>query len=334
MPAWGEVLTEDQIQNLVEYITTSSTGTSSARGRRLFAESCAACHGEFGEGGVHPGNPNDIIAPISTVEYLATRDDWTLRQIIARGQPEQGMSPLGQAYGGPLSTDDIDAILGFIRSWEDNPPVQLPAELTAGSETTPPPGGGGATTGDQGVVLESEALYQSFCAQCHGLDGEGGIAPAFADDAFQDAKTDDDLFTAISEGHEATAMIGWGDVLASGQIDELVIAIRTLGGRTVVVAVDGPTDTAETPTFTADVAPILSLACVSCHGALGGWDASTYTSAIESGDHGPAVVPGDPDGSPLFQRLIGQGALMPPTGALSDAEIDLVRNWIAGGAPE
>lgn len=249
MPAWGEVLSTEQISNLVEYIQASSTGTSSVRGRRLYAEQCASCHGEFGEGGVHPGNPNDIIAPISSAEFLSTRDDWTLRQIIARGQPDQGMSPFGQAYGGPLSTDDIDAIIGFLRSWEDNPPVAIP----------PPP----ATT----VPVEASVTTAGETGETGGVsDTEGGPADA--------------------------------------------------------------------PTFTADIGPLLSLYCVSCHGTLGGWDGSTYSSAIESGNNGPAVVPGDPESSPLLARLLGQGGIMPPGGALSDSDIELVRAWIASGARE
>ena len=47
------------------------------------------------------------------------------------------------------------------------------------------------------------------------------------------------------------------------------------------------------------------------------------------------VVPGDTTNSILAQRVTGaQGALMPPSGKLSDAEIQLILDWIAAGAPE
>lgn len=60
-----------------------------------------------------------------------------------------------------------------------------------------------------------------------------------------------------------------------------------------------------------------------------------YDSFINSGDHGPVVLPGDPDGSVLVQKLLGTqtfGSIMPPNGALSPAEIQLVVDWISAGA--
>ena len=64
--------------------------------------------------------------PISTAEFLKTRDDFTLRSIIAQGQPNFGMSPFGSAYGGPLDDTSLDALVAYLRSWEQKPPVELP----------------------------------------------------------------------------------------------------------------------------------------------------------------------------------------------------------------
>lgn len=56
----------------------------------------------------------------------------------------------------------------------------------------------------------------------------------------------------------------------------------------------------------------------------------------------PYVVPGDPAGSYLYQKLTDTheasggagGAPMPPEGALPIEQLDLVRDWIAAGAPD
>ena len=98
----------------------------------MFASNCSPCHGEFGEGGVNPTQPNDIIAPISTSEYLKTHDDFTLKAVISEGQPNLGMSPFGTSFGGPLSDDEIEAVVTFLRSWEANPPVEIPPEAKSG----------------------------------------------------------------------------------------------------------------------------------------------------------------------------------------------------------
>jgi hypothetical protein len=82
---------------------------------------------------------------------------------------------------------------------------------------------------------------------------------------------------------------------------------------------------------------LLQRVCGFCHGGLGGWEASTYDSIINSGDNGPAVIPGDIRGSLLAQKLLGTqsiGGPMPPAGGLSQGQIQLILDWIANGAPD
>ena len=129
MPVWGEVLTPEQLDALVTFTVAAAEGTSVEIGQELYSQNCALCHGEFGEGGLNPSRAGDIIFPISTAEYLKTRDDSTIRSITAQGQPNYGMSPFSSSFGGPLDDEDIDTIVAFIRSWEANPPVELPPEI-------------------------------------------------------------------------------------------------------------------------------------------------------------------------------------------------------------
>ncbi|MDF1596094.1 MAG: c-type cytochrome [Acidimicrobiia bacterium] len=308
MPLWGDVLTEEQLTALTTYTLEASRGTPILIGQQLFGRLCSSCHGDFGEGGPNPSDPVNIIAPISTALYLETRDDLTLRAIISRGQPDQGMSPFLESEGGPLTEDEVEALVAFLRSWQADPPVEFPPDLVRG------PVAGGSTQ-----------VYTAFCAQCHGMDGAGGpglVGPSLVSADFQDSFTDEQLHEAIDLGHAATSMIAWGEVLTADQIQGLVDHIRSLGGRGAI----------ETIVYARDIAPIFQASCAGCHGTSGGWDAATMESVIESGDSGAAVVPGDPDGSILMQRLLGEGNLMPPGGALPDAQITLIEQWIAGGA--
>jgi len=312
MPVWGDVLTPEQLDALVNYTLQTAQGAAPQLGREFFAANCSPCHGALGEGGINPTNPNDIIAPISSAEYLKTRDDLTLRSIIALGQPNFGMSAFSTDSGGPLDEEEIDAIVAFMRLWEDNPPVDMPPEVTV--ET---------------LSLDGAAIYGEICAQCHGDNGEGIVGPSLVDRSFQSKNTDQDIFESINLGHEATAMIGWGDILSSEQIQDLVRFIRELGSKTP--------DTSAVPTFLKDVLPIFEKQCNLCHGAAGGWNGSTYESVMTSGDHGPTVIPGDVANSLLalkIQNLQTIGGIMPPAGKLSDQEIQIILNWIAAGAPE
>jgi len=164
MPIWGNILTQEQLDALVQYTYEASKGEGVGVGESLFAENCSPCHGAFGEGGPNPALSGDIILPISTAEYLKTRDDATLRNIISFGQPNSGMSPFGDANGGPLNDEQLDALVAYIRSWEANPPVEgLPAYPTpSGNAETPPvvPG----SSGFSGQVLP---IFEAKCLVCH-----------------------------------------------------------------------------------------------------------------------------------------------------------------------
>ena len=311
MPVWGDLLTDEQLDALVAYTIEAASGSTVEVGRQLFGQNCSPCHGDFGEGGPNPARANDIIAPISTAEYLGTRDDATLRAIIAGGQPNFGMSPFSTSFGGPLDESDIDAIVDFLRFWELDPPVELPPEIPVRS-----------------LALEVSDVYIDLCAQCHGPEGRGLIGPSLAAAEFQASVTDQELFDGINLGHSATAMIGWGEVLNSDQIQEMVAFIRGLSQAPA-------TEQAGPPSFGADVLPILAKECVLCHGVAGGWDASSYEAVMSTGDNAPVVISGDAEGSLLAHKLLGtqeQGAIMPPSGALSSAQIQVILDWIDAGA--
>jgi mono/diheme cytochrome c family protein len=322
MPVWGEVLTPEQLDALVSYTLDASKGTSIEVGQQLYITNCAPCHGDFGEGGPNPARAGDIIAPISTAEYLKTRDDFTLRAIISQGQPNTGMSPFASNFGGHLEDDEIDAIVAYLRAWEANPPVEFPPEIAV-----------------EQISLSGTEIYQDLCAQCHGTRGEGGIGPQLSSPQYQEANTDQDIFDTIDKGHAATAMIAWGEILSSDQIQQLVEFIRQMEP----VEADGPaepsspTSAAGKLSFSADVLPIFEAKCVICHGNLGGWDAASYNSVMTTGNNAPVVIPGNPEGSLLGQKLLGthtKGAIMPPGGKLPEDEIQVILDWIAAGAEE
>lgn len=86
-----------------------------------------------------------------------------------------------------------------------------------------------------------------------------------------------------------------------------------------------------------DIQPLLSQKCYSCHGAevqQAGLRLDLRQNALRGGDYGPVIKIGDSAASKLIRRVVdGDGGLqMPPTGALSDDEIGLLRAWIDQGA--
>lgn len=85
------------------------------------------------------------------------------------------------------------------------------------------------------------------------------------------------------------------------------------------------------------VKPILTSKCFSCHGPRqqqSGLRLDRRQAALRGGDYGPVIIPGKSAESKLIHRIIGSdaGLQMPPTGALEDDEIAVLRAWIDQGA--
>lgn len=92
--------------------------------------------------------------------------------------------------------------------------------------------------------------------------------------------------------------------------------------------------------YTRDIRPLLTNHCVGCHSGPkpeARYDVSSYGALLESRADGTArIVPGEPDASPLLALVRGDQQPRMPLGEppLAEADIELLRAWIAAGAPE
>ncbi|MBU6276974.1 MAG: DUF1553 domain-containing protein [Planctomycetes bacterium] len=92
--------------------------------------------------------------------------------------------------------------------------------------------------------------------------------------------------------------------------------------------------------FSRDIQPLLARRCYACHGpdtqeaGLRLDESAAATAALDSGAR--AIVPGDPATSAILARVTSTDPdlRMPPEGtALTAAQVDALRGWIAAGAP-
>jgi hypothetical protein len=92
-------------------------------------------------------------------------------------------------------------------------------------------------------------------------------------------------------------------------------------------------------TYDEHVLPFFKGKCIGCHNQdkkRGGLVLNNYTRVMEGGSSGAAVKAGDPDNSLLYKAIAHTSEpFMPPRSPkVPQAMLDLVRKWIAGGAPE
>ena len=90
--------------------------------------------------------------------------------------------------------------------------------------------------------------------------------------------------------------------------------------------------------FDDNVKSVLRQRCASCHGPdskKGDLDVTNFTSLMQGGSSGSVIEPGDPDGSYLYNLVTHEDEpVMPPSGKIPDAELEIIRKWIEMGAPD
>ncbi len=132
---WSYQLTAALASGEEEVHVASSIAEKMLLGQDLYSIQCVECHGPDGEGGEIVGvdgiEDGTFVKSISSKDEMYTRNDGTLFDIIAYGQPNLGMPPYGGAYGGELSPSEIEYIVTFMRyTWDDR--AEVPEDAAGG----------------------------------------------------------------------------------------------------------------------------------------------------------------------------------------------------------
>lgn len=174
-------------------------------GAELYARYCALCHGARGE-----GYAADNATRLAGQDFLRTASDEFLSTAIARGRIDTAMGAYGREQGGPLTDAQIDALVAFLRSWQEGPAIDVGSIEVSGDP-------------ERGALLWSER-----CASCHGTLGEGASAQSLSTQSFLTTASDGFLRYAIVHGREGTPMPAFGEELQAQQIDDLVAFLRRM----------------------------------------------------------------------------------------------------------
>ena len=146
-----------------EFTAAGSIGETVLAGQDLYAIECVECHGPEGEGGeitTVEGLEGVFVDPMNAPDFIYTRTDDTIFNVIDYGQQDLGMPPFGLAYGGELQRSEIDAIVTFMRyTWDDR--VDIPEEAVGGG--VPELAEGQIPT----YVEHIEPITRRTCLSCH-----------------------------------------------------------------------------------------------------------------------------------------------------------------------
>ena len=129
MPSWDAKLEPETITDLVAFIQNwdeisaagleltppapihidpSNPQEMLALGESLYGNTCAACHGENGEGGSGPA--------LNSLQILTRHDDQALADTIIYGPRRR--NSIMPAFGDRLTSVEVEALVRYLRSWE------------------------------------------------------------------------------------------------------------------------------------------------------------------------------------------------------------------------
>jgi len=195
-------------------------------GKRVYTEQCVTCHGEDGRGVVTESTVEPYPLDLTDARYMDRMTDEfifaTLKYgqlaILSKENPAGIVADIMVPFRDVLRDEEISAFVDFVKT------------LCAGEK--PPP--------------EMDAMFQPYCAPCHGEKGRGeGPAaqplippvPDFLDDAYMGRFGDAYVFTLIKEGKLGTAEEGYaamapfGGALSDEEIRAAIAYVRSLVDR-------------------------------------------------------------------------------------------------------
>jgi cytochrome c oxidase cbb3-type subunit 3 len=178
-----------------------------AHGQLLYTRMCAVCHGRGGE-----GYSADQAPALRQPNFLASVSDTFLRNAISNGRPGTTMSAWSTTHSGPLSPADVEAVMAFIRTWEQKPRALLDQRPLLGEP------------------VRALKVYTAQCDKCHGVRGIGGPNIHIGSPQLLTDATNGFLRYAIREGRSGTLMPAFGETLGQAGIDDVIALVRSWEG--------------------------------------------------------------------------------------------------------
>ncbi len=181
-----------------------------------------------------------------------------------------------------------------------------------------------------GNAGQGSQIFAQSCAPCHGDDGTlpvGAEGIVINSESYWSSHDDAAILRDIGTGShgQMTAFAQeYGGPLSWDEILDLAAFVRSWGalrGPAVGVA-------AESLSYADVIGPMLTERCGACHGGSAGLTVTDPDSLLAGSASGPVLVPGDPEGSRIVEVQSGEHY-----GRLEPAQLDILIEWIAAGAP-
>ena len=175
-----------------------------SHGAELYGRICAVCHGANGE-----GYKADQAPRLAQPDFQASVTDAYLREAIEHGRAGTTMSSWSKERGGPLSPQDIDELIRFLRTWRKGGQAVLDERPLSGD------------------ARRGEDLYARECFRCHGMRGVGGPNVHIGNPQILTSASDGFLRYALKRGRPGTQMPAFSETLGDAGIEDVTALLRS-----------------------------------------------------------------------------------------------------------
>ncbi len=179
--------------------------------RVLYGARCAGCHGADGRSGA--------ARPLNDPLFIHSAGNEALVRVIRNGVPGTAMPAFAKHAGGELTDKQIALLVAELRAnWGG--PVATPDHASA----PPPYQGSGAGDASRGAKV-----YGTFCEDCHGPGGTGGLrAGSITDGSYLALVSDQALRSAVIFGRTDLGMPDWrgyvpGRPMTDQEVSDVVV---------------------------------------------------------------------------------------------------------------
>lgn len=135
-------------------VAAPTTEETIARGKELYAMSCASCHGLNGEGLAAEGAPSLIGVGAAAVDFQMRTGRMPMANPLAQAQPKPNT----------FTPEEIAAISLYVASLGDGPAIPAPDQYDP-SGLSP-----------EEIAVGGD-LFRTNCSACHNFQGSGGALP-------------------------------------------------------------------------------------------------------------------------------------------------------------
>ncbi|TAK36640.1 MAG: c-type cytochrome [Chloroflexota bacterium] len=234
MPAWAGKLSNDEIKSVVSFLldavgagggsasgasfsaAPASGGAISAdlvtKGKEVFTKNCTACHGDT----------RDRIptCKLTDKSWVEEKGDAGLTNSVTNGK---GGMP---AWAGKLSTDEIKAVVAFLKDAVGAGGGGGGAGTAAGAASASPVAATSAIVEPTKIdTATGKALFTKNCQMCHGADGLQQKACPLGSKEWVQNTSAEGLRARITNGKPAAGMPTWGKSKGGSLSDDDISAI-------------------------------------------------------------------------------------------------------------